>query len=59
MREKKYAVLRRKEILENWPVHKQLEAITEDALGNSELFDELLDFIEDVKTEHPKETLYS
>lgn len=57
MKNKKYSELRHKEILENWPLHKQLEAITEDALGRSGLFDELLDFIEDVKTEYPKDKL--
>lgn len=41
-------------ILSEWPVHKQLEALTEDRMGRSELLAQLKAHITQVKIDFPK-----
>lgn len=45
---------RRYAILNKWPVEKQLEAITENALGRPDKLNELTKFILKVKEDYPK-----
>jgi hypothetical protein len=46
-------VLRREAILDIWPIHRQLEAITEKEMGRPEQFDALKEFILSVKAQYP------
>jgi len=52
---KTYQELRKDAILEEWPVHRQLEAITEHYMGREELLSNLNSFILSVKEQFPKE----
>ena len=45
---------RKSVIMSEWPVEKQLEAITENALGRPEKLNELTKFIQKVKKDLPK-----
>jgi hypothetical protein len=49
-----YKEKREAEILAAFPIIKQLEAITEDAMGRPELLNELKTVISNVKTKYPK-----
>ncbi|WP_417814045.1 hypothetical protein [Thalassospira alkalitolerans] len=51
---KSVARKRREEILSEWPVHKQLEAITEEKLGNPSKAAALAGHIKTVKGNNPK-----
>jgi len=46
--------LRQRDILDAWPIHRQLEAITEKEAGRPELMNMLLSDIATIKTKHPK-----
>lgn len=51
-----YASARKAEILKAWPVHMQLEAITEFINDRPEKMHQLTDFIQTVKDLYPKPT---
>ena len=45
---------RQTQILENWPIEKQFEALTENAMGRPEKLNNLINFITKTKEDHPK-----
>lgn len=45
---------RQKVILSQWPMEKQFEAITEHHMGRSDKLNELIVFIEQIKSDYPK-----
>lgn len=45
---------RKDEILSQWPIHKQFEAITELHMDRPEKMDELVSFISSIKEKYPK-----
>mgnify|MGYP003111264890 CR=1 FL=1 len=45
---------RKKAIIEEWPVEKQFEALTEDAMGRPDKLNQLINYISGVKEEYPK-----
>lgn len=45
---------RKKDILSEWPVHRQFEALTEAEMGKREKLDELINYIKSVKENNPK-----
>ena len=48
--------VRQQKIISTWPIEKQFEAITEFHMGRPDKLDDLVDYIESVKAEHPKST---
>ena len=52
--DKKATDNRRKAILDEWPVEKQFEALTEDAMGRPDKLNQLINYIRGVKETHPK-----
>ena len=52
--EEKVIDKRQAQILEYWPIEKQFEALTENAMGRPEKLNDLMDFIIKTKEEHPK-----
>lgn len=53
--DKTYFDKRRERILKDYPIHTQLEAITENAMGRPEKLNLLIAGIEQIKVEIPKE----
>jgi len=51
---KQVQVDRQKQIMNNWPIEKQFEAITEFHMGRPEKLNDLIAFIEQVKIDFPK-----
>ena len=45
---------RQTQILEYWPIEKQFEALTENAMGRPEKLNNLIDFIIKTKEDNPK-----
>ena len=45
---------RQTQILEHWPIEKQFEALTENAMGRPEKLNNLINFITKTKEDHPK-----
>ena len=45
---------RKKAILNQWPVDKQFEALTESAMGRPDKLNQLINYISGVKEDHPK-----
>ena len=45
---------RKESILKEWPIDKQLEALTENAMGQPEKLNQLIFFLKNVKIEYPK-----
>ena len=45
---------RQTQILEHWPIEKQFEALTENAMGRPEKLNNLISFITKTKEDHPK-----
>lgn len=45
---------RKEAILKEWPIEKQLEAITENLMGQPEKMKELIFFLKSIKQEYPK-----
>ena len=45
---------RQTQILEHWPIEKQFEALTENAMGRPEKLNNLIDFIIKTKEDNPK-----
>lgn len=45
---------RQKVILSQWPMEKQFEAITEHHMGRSDKLNDLMAFIEQIKSDYPK-----
>ena len=45
---------RQTQIFENWPIEKQFEALTENAMGRPEKLNNLINFITKTKEDHPK-----
>ena len=45
---------RQHQIIQQWPIEKQFEALTENAMGRPEKLNELINFISQTKEEHPK-----
>ena len=45
---------RRQAILNEWPVEKQFEALTEDAMGRPDKLNQLINYISGVKDQYPK-----
>jgi len=52
--DKEVQIIRQKEILSQWPIEKQFEAITEHHMGRPEKLNDLIAFIEQVKIDNPK-----